>query len=106
MQSGAFRRALGLTLLYIGLFVLAVVVQFSKGPGLSEKFGSLIVSASYPKAAAHANAGTPPESLRLSYSGLSFLISPKSVAETVGADGVTTPLSLTSIDKLPNGILI
>jgi hypothetical protein len=106
MKSGAFRRALGLTLLYIGLFVLAVVVQFSKGPGLSEKFGSLTVSASYPKAAAHANAGTTPESLRLSYSGISFLISPKSVAETVGADGVATPLSLTSIEKLPNGILI
>ncbi len=105
MKSGAFRRALGLTILYIGLFFILVLVQFSKGPGLSVKYGGLAVSASYPKAAS-GRVGGPPESLRLSYSGLSFLISSKSIAESVAADGSSAPLALASVDKLPNGVRV
>ena len=104
MKNGAFRRGLGLMFLYCGLFVLILVlVQFSKGPGTSEKIGPLAVSASYPRAV-HGKTGTAPVSLRLSYSGLAFLISPKSIAETIDASGVVTPLALASIGKLPNGI--
>lgn len=105
MKSGAFRRAIGLTILYIGLFFILVLVQFSKGPGLSVKYGGLAVNASYPKAAP-GKAGGPPESLRLSYSGLSFLVSSKSIAESVAADGSATPLALASVDKLPNGVSV
>jgi hypothetical protein len=103
MQIGAFRRALGLTVLYIGLFVLIVVVQFSKGPGLTANFGSLSINASFPKAG---HGSSAPDSLRLSYPGLSFLISPKSAAESVGADGASTPIYLVSVTKLPNGMLV
>ncbi len=105
MQNGAFRRALGLVFLYCCLFVLIVLVQFSKGPGISEKIGPLAVSASYPRAV-HGKAGTTPVSLRLSFSGLAFLISPKSVAESVDTGGATTTLALASIGKIPNGISI
>ena len=105
MKSGAFKRALGLTILYIGVFFILVLVQFSKGPGLSVKYGALTVNATYPKAVSGKRAGSP-ESLRLSYAGLSFLISPKSIAESVGADGSATPLVMAVIEKLPNGVRI
>ena len=49
MKTGAFRRAIGLAFLYIGLFILIVLLQFSKGAGFSEKIGPLSVNASYPK---------------------------------------------------------
>jgi hypothetical protein len=105
MKSGAFKRALGLLLLYLGLFVVIVVAQFSKGPGLSEKIGSLSVSATYPKSG-RGRAGVAPESVRLSYAGLSFEISAKTPAESLGADGGVAPLALAAVDKLPNGVRI
>jgi hypothetical protein len=105
MRSGAFKRAIGLTLLYVGIFVALVVVQFSKSPGLSEKVGGLTVSSSYPKAKG-SRVGATPESVRLSYAGLVFEISPKSLAESVGADGLSSPLSLSSAAKITNGVSI
>jgi hypothetical protein len=105
MKNGAIRRAIGLCLLYVGLFVVIVLVQFSRGPGLSERFGGLSVSAAYPKSS-RAKAGAAPETLRVSYGGLAFLISPNSIAESLGADGAASPLALASIGKLPNGISI
>jgi hypothetical protein len=105
MKNGAFRRALGLGLLYVGLFVVIVLVQFSRGPGLSEKFGGLSVSASYSKSS-RAKPGAVPETVRISYGGLTFLIAPNSAAESLGADGAATPLALASIGKLPNGISV
>jgi hypothetical protein len=105
MKSGAFKRALGLVFLYLGIFVVIVLVQFSRGPGLSEKFGALSVSASYPKAG-KSRVGAAPEIVRLSYAGLRFEISPKSPAESLAADGAATPLTLTAVDKLPNGVRI
>ena len=105
MKSGAFKRALGLVFLYLGLFIVIVLVQFSRGPGLSEKFGALSVSASYPKAG-RGRADVPPEMVRLSYAGLLFEISPKSPAESLTADGAASPLALISMDKLPNGVRI
>jgi hypothetical protein len=105
MKSGAFKRALGLTFLYLGLFVVIVLVQFSRNPGLSEKIGALSISASYPKAS-RGSAGLVPEIVRLSYAGLVFEIAPKSPAESVSADGVVTALVLTAVDKLPDGVRI
>jgi hypothetical protein len=105
MKSGAFKRALGLVFLYLGLFVVIVLVQFSRGPGLSEKYGALSVSASYPKPG-KGRVGSAPEIVRLAYAGLRFEISPKSPAESLGADGVASPLTLTAVDKLSNGVRI
>lgn len=102
MRSGALKRALGLSLIYVGVFVALVVVQFSRAPGLSEKFGGLSLSSSYAKADGR-RAGAPPESVRLTYAGLVFEISPRSVAESVGADGSSSPLTLSSVTKIANG---
>lgn len=105
MKNGAFKRAIGLAFLYIGLFLAIVLVQFSRGPGLSEKFGGLSVRATYPKAD-RGKPGAAPETVRLSYAGLAFEISPKSPAESLGADGLASPLALSSIDRLPNGVRV
>jgi hypothetical protein len=105
MKNGAFKRALGLTFLYIGIFVLLVFLQFSRGPGLSEKFGGLSVSASYPKSE-RGKSGATPERVRLSYGGLAFELSAKSEVEALGADGASSTLALASVAKLPNGVRI
>jgi hypothetical protein len=105
MHTGALRRALGLTVLYIGLFILIVLLQFTRGPGLSETFGGFSVKATYPKSVRSATEA-PPETVRLSYAGLTFEISPKSAAESLGADGAVSPLVLSGIDRLANGVKI
>jgi hypothetical protein len=105
MKIGAFKRALGLAFLYICLFVLIVLVQFSRGPGLSEKIGGLTVTATYPKSD-RGKPGSAPDSLRLSYAGLVLELSPKSAAEGLGPDGSPSPLTLASIDRLPSGLRI
>jgi hypothetical protein len=105
MKSGALKRALGLALLYFGIFVAIVLVQFSGSRGLSEKFGKLSVSASYPKSA-RAQAGVAPELVRLSYAGFSLELSSKSPAERVGADGAVSRLALEGIEKLKNGVRV
>jgi hypothetical protein len=104
MKTGALKRTLGLILLYCGIFVLIVLVQFSGNPGLSQKIGAFSMSAAYPKANhGRPAAGTAPESVRLSYAGLVFEISPKSPAESLAADGTAIPLALLSAAKLPSG---
>jgi hypothetical protein len=105
MKTGALKRAIGLAFLYIGIFVLVVLAQFSRGPGFSQKVGGLSVSASYPKAN-RGRSATAPESLRLSFAGLSFEISPKYPAEGIGPDGGASPLSLSSVEKLPDGVRV
>jgi hypothetical protein len=105
MKSGAFKRALGLTFLYLGLFVLVVLIQFSRGPGISAKFGALSVNATYPKAD-RGRGDKAPELVRLYYAGLAFEISPKMPAESLSAAGAASPLALASVDLLPNGVRI
>jgi hypothetical protein len=105
MQIGAFKRAIGLVFLYIGLFILVVLLQFSKGPGLSEKIGGMSVSVSYLKSE-RGKSGAAPEKVRISYAGISFEISPKSAVESIGADGVASALALSAIEKVPNGVRI
>ena len=63
MKTGAFRRAIGLVFLYIGLFVLLVLLQFSKGVGFSEKVGGMSVNASFPKSERGKPGATPDLSL-------------------------------------------
>jgi hypothetical protein len=105
MKSGAFKRALGLVLLYLGIFIVIVLVQFSRSPGFSEKFGALSVSAPYPKAG-RGGANAAPEAVRISYAGLLFEISAASPAEALSAGGVASTLALKAIEKLPNGVSV
>jgi len=111
MKSGALRRAFGLVLLYIGIFTVLVLAQFSRGAGFSERFGRLTVSAAYPKAErgniARGTAPVParaaPLSARIACAGLVLIVSADSPAELVAADGSTKSLPLASVDRLPNG---
>ncbi len=105
MKTGAFRRAIGLVFLYIGLFVLIVLLQFSKGIGFSEKVGGMSVNASFPKSE-RGKVGATPDRVRILYAGLSFEISAKSAAESLGADAVASALVLSSIEKIPHGVRI
>jgi hypothetical protein len=100
MRNGVLRRALGLTLLYFGLFVVIVLVQFSRGPGFSAKAGGLSVNASYPKASRQ---GAAPDSVRLAAAGIVLEISPKYPAEIVGANGSSRRLAPSSVEKIPDG---
>src|SRR5512142_3444021 len=105
MKSGALKRALGLAVLYIGLFIVIVIAQFSKGQGLSERFGSLSVNASYAKAD-RGKAGAAPERVSLSYAGLAVEISASSPVQAIGADGSSAALPLASIDRLADGVRV
>jgi hypothetical protein len=103
MRSGALKRALGLTLLYLGLFVVIVLVQFSRGAGLSVKSGELSARATYSKSSRQASV---PESITLAAAGLVFEISQKSPAAIVDASGASRRLALSSVEKLSNGVRI
>ena len=105
MKSGALRRALGLTLLYIGGFVLLVVLQFSRGPGFSERFGRLAVTASFPKAE-RAGGGQAPEEVKFDFAGLSLAVSARSPAKLVGADGSIRNIGPRSIEKRKDGVRV
>jgi hypothetical protein len=105
MKSGALRRALGLTLLYIGGFVLLVLLQFSRGPGFSEKFGRLAVTATFPKAEA-ASGGQVPDSVRIDYAGFIISLSSRSPAILVGADAAARPAALRAIEKRRDGVRV
>jgi hypothetical protein len=105
MKSGAVRRALGLSILYIGLFALLVLLQFSRGPGLSVTVGGLSASASYPKTD-RGKAGAAPDKVDISFAGLAFEISPSSKAESLAADGSATPLAPVSVERLPDGLRV
>ena len=105
MKSGAFRRGLGLVLLYVGVFFVLVIVQFSRGPGFSEHIGRLSVSASIPKTRSGETARRP-DSVQISYSGLNIGISSSSPAQVVAPDGSSKPLHLLSVQRAQRGILV
>ncbi|MDA8426445.1 MAG: hypothetical protein M0Z80_09945 [Treponema sp.] len=105
MKSGTLRKALGLILLYIGVFVLLVVVQFSRGPGFSEHLGRLEVSATIPKT----QSGSPPArptSFRISYAGFTLAASTSSPLQFLAADGSSKPLGIVSLQRSTNGVLV
>ncbi|MBL8968408.1 MAG: hypothetical protein JNG85_15485, partial [Spirochaetaceae bacterium] len=92
------KRAFGVTLLYIGIFVLLVLAQFSRAPGFSFKSGRLSVTAGYSK-----TEESRPVSARLSYAGLSFVIDEETPAYFVDESGVARKASLRGIERLPSG---
>ncbi len=105
MNSGVFKRACGVTFLYIAVFILLVFAQFSKAPGFSARFGRLAVSASFPKAATKAS-GAPPESVRVSFEGLVIELGKTAPAVFVRADGTRQSAEPAGLEKLPNGVRI
>ncbi len=105
MKSGAFRRAIRLTLLYIGLFIALVLLQFSRGPGLSERFGNLSVSATYQKDKRDATERIP-DSVRLEYAGFSIEVSRRRPALLASTGGRERSLLPRAIDTLPDGVRI
>ena len=98
MNSGFYRRAIGTTLLYIGIFVLLVLIQFSGAPGFSLRSGRLSVSAAYSK-----SEKTKPVSARVAYAGLSFEIGGDRDAYFVDQGGTRRSAVLRSVEKLPGG---
>ncbi|HUW39749.1 MAG TPA: hypothetical protein VMV90_01980 [Rectinemataceae bacterium] len=105
MKSGTLRKALGLVLLYIGVFVLLVVVQFSRGPGFSEHIGRLEVSATIPRT----QAGSPParpSSFRLSFAGFILAASASSPLQFLAADGSSKPIGIVSLQRSTTGVLV
>ncbi len=105
MNSGAIKRALGLTFLYIGIFVLIVIVQFSRGPGFSEKFNQLSVNATYPRTG-RGDAGAAPDTLRLNYAGFQIAADAASPVELLGQDGAAKVVALKSVEKIRGGVRV
>ena len=102
MNTGVLKRSLALVLLYIGVFVVIVLIQFSQSPGFSARFGRLSVSASYPTA----DRKTPPSSVRIDFAGLELELSAEKPAALVAADGSVTKILPAAIEKTSTGVRI
>jgi len=105
MKSGAFKRAIGLTLLYIGCFVSLVFLQFSRGPGFSERFGRLAVNVTFRKGDRGGSAKIA-EAAKLEYAGLSLEISKRYPALLKTSSGASRQLAPKSVEKLKDGARI
>ncbi|HET7839127.1 MAG TPA: hypothetical protein VFL04_05165 [Rectinemataceae bacterium] len=105
MNSGAIKRAFGLTFLYIGIFVLIVIVQFSRGPGFSEKFDQLSVRATYPRSG-RGDIGLAPDALKLNYAGFQIAVDAASPVELLGPDGTAKAVGLKSVDRIKGGVRV
>lgn len=99
MKSGTLKRALVVTLVYIGIFVLLVLVQFSRRGGFSFKADRLTVSASYAR-----NEKEKIESVRIAYAGLVLETSPGRPLLAVSSNGKATALSPISVEKREGGV--
>lgn len=104
MKSGALRRGIGLVFLYVGIFILLVLAQFSKGPGFSERIGGLTASATFPKAGRGQVAA--PERVRISYAGFTIELSPKAPAEILAPDGSSRFLPPKAVAKIEGGVRV
>jgi hypothetical protein len=102
MNSGVFKRAIGLVLIYIGVLLALVLLQFSRPSGFLAKSGRLEVTASW----ASAERKGPPSSVRIDYAGLIFELSSASPAILTGTDGSTTTALPESVEKIPGGARI
>lgn len=102
MNSGVFKRALSLVLIYIGVFIAVVFIQFSRSPGFLAKSGRLAVSASY---TAKDRKG-PPSSVKISYAGLIIELSPAHPAWYRAADGSLGKAVPRAVEKIPGGARI
>jgi hypothetical protein len=103
MKTGSLKRALGLVLIYIGVFVLIVALQFSRSPGFSQRIGRLAVSASYPQ---NGGAKPAPSSVRIDFGGMAFILSKDQPAQVKAVDGSLSPVLPLSVEKLPDGARI
>lgn len=102
MNTGTLKRALGLVLLYIGVFIAVVFIQFARSPGFLARSGRLSVSATW---AASARKG-PPASVKIQYAGLSFELSAATPALVRSADGRVSKILPASVDKIDGGARI
>lgn len=101
METGALRRGIGLFALYIGVFVAIVLIQFSKGPGFSQRVGGLSVTATYPKA--ERGKASAPEKVRISYAGMTIELAESAGAELVGVGGAAKSLKPLFVEAVPGG---
>lgn len=102
MNTGVVKRALGLVLIYIGVFVAIVLIQFARSPGFLARSGALSVSASYPST----DRKGPPSSVKIQYAGIIFDLSAASPAQVKNADGSTAKALPQSVEKIPGGARI
>jgi hypothetical protein len=100
MKSKSARRALGVTFLYIGIFFALVLLQFGRGGGFSFREGRLSVTAALPRG------GGVPESLRVSWPGLSLEISQAQPAILTDAAGSRRNLLLRSVARSGQSVLV
>jgi hypothetical protein len=103
MKSGAARRAIGLVFLYIGIFCLLVLLQFSRREGFSERMGGLTVSATYPKSGRDTPQSSPSR-VTIAFAPVSIEISQGSPAELVSSDGKVKTLRPRSVERRLDGI--
>ncbi|MDP3177308.1 MAG: hypothetical protein Q8M76_05350, partial [Spirochaetaceae bacterium] len=109
MKGTILRRAVGLTFLYIGIFILLVLLQFSRAQGFSASFGRLSAVGEYSKqdrGARGASANAELKSVRISFAGFRIVVSDASPASLVIAGGRARELTLASIEKSGDGVLV
>ncbi len=104
MSRGYLRRGICLAFLYVGVFIVIVLVQFSKGPGFSRKIGGLSVSATIPKT--EPGRTVSPEKVRISYAGMTIELSELSPAELVVSHGAVKTVLPRSVEAIDNGAQI
>jgi hypothetical protein len=102
MNSGSLKRAIGLVLIYIGVFIAIVVIQFGRSPGFLARSGRLSVSAAWTSS----DRKGPPASVKIQYAGLIFDLSPSHPALVQHGDGSTTKAMPLSVEKVAGGALI
>jgi len=102
MNTGTAKRALGLVLLYIGVFVALVFIQFARSPGFLARSGRLSVSATW----ASSDRKGAPANVRIQYAGLSFELSAARPALIRSADGQVVKVLPSSVEKIEGGARI
>lgn len=102
MNTGTVKRAFGLVLLYIGVFVAIVFIQFARSPGFLARSGRLSVSATWTSS----DRKGAPANVRIQYAGLSFELSPAHPALVRSADGQVLKVLPKAIEKIDGGARI
>jgi hypothetical protein len=102
MNTGTAKRALGLVLLYIGVFVAIVFIQFARSPGFLARSGRLSVSATW----ASSDRKGAPANVRIQYAGLSFELSAARPALVRSADGQVLKVLPSAVEKIDGGARI
>jgi preprotein translocase subunit SecG len=107
MKGAILRRAVGLTFLYIGIFILLVLLQFSGMQGFSASFGRFSANGEYSKQERRARgAAAALKAVRISFAGFRISISDASPASLAIIGGNARELTLSSIEKADEGVLV